>query len=244
MRSHVRLLVAIAATSCVWIMIPDGIGLGADEPVPFSPRSGEPRGLPGSRAVAWSQPPDLNGYKVSSEIIGEFALESRIIDDFQLPSSTTITGVSFWGGYYNWNGEEPDPRFNLRLYADQTCFPGDVQANYLHLDPERTFVGYDGFGFPTYKYDAQTSFPVLANTIYWCMFQADDHVFPPQWGVQQALEEQQCPSMYCMIFDLCYWTETSQYVGEPWDASFELTVPDEPTRVERTTFGKIRATFR
>ena len=55
-----------------------------DEPMLFSTRTGVPRVPERDTDAVWSQPPDLNGLKGSSEIIGIYGLESRLADDFEL----------------------------------------------------------------------------------------------------------------------------------------------------------------
>jgi hypothetical protein len=211
------ILVVLAEVSSMGVAGANGV------PRPFSPRSGPPLSALESRDVLWSQPPDLQGYKVSSEIISEFGVESKIADDFELDVDTTIGLVTFWGGYYYWNGEEPLPRFNVVFLSDGGCEPDEGLSTYLHLSPGRTFVGYDGFGYPTYKYDAVVDFEASASTVFWCMVQADDHAFPPQWGRQQAGVERACPAMFCSYMQWeCAWAPVWDLVGEPWDASFEL----------------------
>jgi hypothetical protein len=193
--------------------------------------------------VVWSQPPDIHGIKVSSELIEIFALDTRIADDFRLDQTTTITRIVFWGGYYNWSDEDPDPPFNVVFYDAGDCEPMDVLANYACVRTERSFVGYDDYGFPTYEYEAAADFPVSANTTYWLMVQACDHPYPPQWGRQQSTEEPLCEAQWYAVLNWPVWEDMQDVVGIPWGASFELR-GDPPTPTQPTTWGWIKASYR
>jgi hypothetical protein len=200
--------------------------------------------LPAARAeVVWSQPPDPHGLKCSSELIEIFGLDTRIADDFSLDRETTITKIVFWGGYYNWSGEDPDPPFNVVLYGAGDCEPMDVLATYTCVRTERSFVGYDDYGCPTYAYGAATEFPASANTTCWLVVQACDHPYPPQWGRQHSTDELLCEAQWYAVWNWPVWEDMSDIFGVPWGASFELR-DDPPTPTRSTTWGRVRAAFR
>ena len=85
-----------------------GAGFGprafAGNPTPYAGGGGPPVIVESGRDVCWSEPADLNGLIASSEVIGEFGLESEIANDFLLTTDATITLARWWGGYYNGNG--------------------------------------------------------------------------------------------------------------------------------------------
>lgn len=98
----------------------------ASEPVMWHiSDGGRQYALPDTFATVWIQEPDLNGTAGSSEVIGQYNLETEIADDFLFDEATSITAVRWWGVY--WNGfEEPIVGgFNLRFYEDNGCLPGD-----------------------------------------------------------------------------------------------------------------------
>lgn len=240
--AHLRL----PAFCSIWLSISAAFAHGiASVPTHYSPRSGPPSGPPARLEILWSQPYDLNGYKVSSEIIGAYQLESRIADDFLLDADAEIGLVRVWGGYYNWTpGDPPIQYMNVHFYADVDCVPAITpQEVHLHLPMNETFIGYDGLGYPTYRYETAVDFSALAGVRTWVMAQADDHPYPPQWGRQQALEERECPAMYYAVWNWPEWNSVYELVGEPYDASLELEA-SSPVPVARGSWGSIRTLFR
>jgi hypothetical protein len=193
--------------------------------------------------VVWSQPPDLHGFKATSEIIAIYGLDTRIADDFELESDATIRTLVFWGGYYDWTGEDPDPPFNIVFYSHFGCNPVDVLAAYDCLRAVRGFIGYDDYGDPTYEYTVDVDFAATANTRYWCLVQACDHPYPPLWGRQQSTVNPLCEAQYYMFGSPPEWMDMWDVFGVPWGASFELRT-DTPTPVQPTTWGRIRSQFR
>lgn len=196
-----------------------------------------------SAEVVWSQPPDPRGFKVTSELIEIYGLDTRIADDFSFDRETTITKVVFWGGYYDWSGEDPDPPFNLVFYDAGDCEPEDLLAIYVCVRTVRYFVGYDDYGFPTFAYEAAADLPVSPNATYWLVVQACDHPYPPLWGRQQSMEEPLCEAQYYSVLNWPEWGSVWDIVGMPWGASFELR-DDPPTPAQTTTWGRVRAAFR
>lgn len=199
-------------------------GAAPSEPQICSPPTGAPSGIPGGRDPLWSQPPDVNGYKVSSEIISDYSFESELADDFVLSYVGHFTGVTFWGGYFNWSQGDPEiSSLNIRIYEDQEAAPGWLLAEFLDRPVEATFVGYDGSGYPTYRYTAVIeSFWGVPFVRYWIVFQAGDHPFPPQWGRQQALTQVDNPAMFrCAYLGYETWTPVSD-IGDLFDGSFEV----------------------
>ena len=158
---------------------------GANPVVSVGP-SGPPHALAPSRDACWSEPADLEGLIDSSEIIGQYDLETEIANDFSLTTSEVITLARWWGGYWNNNGcadSRVAPTWNLEFFDDDGCVPGNLLAEYMIPDyAGETFVYCQGGFYPIFVYEGVVSFPVTANTRYWFVAQAGDHVFPPQVG--------------------------------------------------------------
>ncbi len=215
----------------------------AATPTAYSPASGAPLSGPVTRDVCWDQTYDLNGNKISSEIIGAVGLESELADDFT--PSGAVSKAAAWGGYYTWLPGDPEvTAYNLRFYDDGGCIPAGVIAEYLHEAGTVTFVGYDGFGYPTYKVEVFVNVGTLPGSIYWLGFQADDHVFPPQWGRQQAMTVMQCGAMFKSAF-FAYpdWFPASGLVGVPFDCAQQIECTGD-TATEATSWGNVKALYR
>ncbi|MBD3162146.1 MAG: hypothetical protein GF346_07520, partial [Candidatus Eisenbacteria bacterium] len=202
----------------------------AEAPTALSPRTGAPRGPLAPLEVFWSQAPDLNGSKISSERIPSLGVETEVANDFSSPTDTRVTRLAWWGGPFEW--EEGDPvltNFNLYFYDDLDCAPGTIIAAYDDVVPTRTSEGDDGLGQPVYRYEAPVSVPILGGQTYWVVVQADYHGSPPQWGRQQALESGGCATLVRgEYFGYADWVPASQIAGEEWDASQELEI-ETPT---------------
>ncbi len=232
-----------AVSVLAWSVLAAGL-VQASTPVMFSPRSGPPRPGGEDEEACWSQTFDLNGNKISSEIIGAFDLESELADDFRIPAgSGQIARVVGWGGPYNWAPGDPDvTAFNLYFYDDGGCVPANRIQTYLAQTGSVTFIGYDGFGFPTYQCAFDVAVTVVPDTIYWWSLQAADHVFPPQWGRQQAHSVMQCDAMFrSEFFSYPDWTP-ADVIG-PFDCSQEIWCA-EPVAVEPTTWGTVKGLYR
>jgi hypothetical protein len=219
-------------------------GLADASPVMRSPGGGSGRQVPGSRDVCWSEPPDLQDRKITSEIIDALGLESELANDFTLDADATITRAIGNGGYYNWvAGDPPVTSYNWRFFSDADCVPDVLLDSYAGVDVE-TFIGYDGFGYPTYKYELAASFAAAAVRKYWFELQAADHPFPPQWGRQgTGWLVTNCDSMFrSEYFGYPDWTEADDLL-EPYDAAQEFEC-GEPVPVEATTWGMVRGLYR
>ena len=87
------LLVIVLALSVTGMVL-------AETPVRMHPGTGAPNPGQGDARAMWSEPPDLNGVFGGSEQILQFGLESEIANDF-VPTETTITHVTWWGGFFS-----------------------------------------------------------------------------------------------------------------------------------------------
>jgi hypothetical protein len=182
---------------------------------------------------------------MSSEIISEFGLESMVANDFVFDVDATITRCIGVGGYHSWAPGDPEIHsFNFKFYLDAEGRPGDLLVEYLGVVPDETFLGNDGFGRPTYQYEYDVSVPVVANTTYWFVLQADDHDYPPQWGRQEALSIIGSQAMFWSpYFSYPEWTP----VSEIWDFAFDVAQSfecDVPVATELSTMGRMKLLYR
>lgn len=217
----------------------------------FLPLERDPSGV-----VCWSQGPNINGWKVSSETIGAFGLESELAGDFLPSMSGYIDGVRFWGGYYNWlQGDPMLTSIDLTFYNDGGCVPTDIICQYVVAhNANETFVGFDGFGWPTYEYvtdPGDVCCGVSADVLYWLGVQGGDHPFPPQWGRQQAVDSQLCDAVFkSAYFGYFDWTPVCDLgVTAPCDVSAELTCVTDPAdcggvATEENSWGAIKGLYR
>jgi hypothetical protein len=199
------------------------------------------------RNVVWSEPVDLEGLIASSEVIGQFALETEIANDFYLSSDATICLARWWGGYYN-NNSCSDigyaTNWNLRFYDDGGCVPLSTVAEYLGASANETNVYCQGGLYPIFVYQAGVSVPVTANTLYWFGAQAADHAFPPQVGRVASGGVVGCDSVFkSAYFSYPDWTPGIDVFGVAFDASQEFEANcDTPTN--STTWGAIKGLYR
>lgn len=203
-----------------------------------------------SRAVVWSEPVDLEGLIASSEVIGAFALETEIANDFYLTSSNTIATARWWGGYYN-NNSCADigvaTNWNLRFYDDGGCVPLTTLAEYLGTLSNETSIYCQGGLYPIFEYCAPVSFQVAANTLYWFGAQVADHAFPPQCGRVASAGIVGCDTVFkSAYFSYPDWTPAIDVFGVAFDASQEFSDSADcggvPTN--STTWGAIKGLYR
>lgn len=208
----------------------------ASNPAMFGPApGGDPIG--GDRDVCWSEPGDESQNAGSSEVIGAFALESEIANDFFFNSDQTVTLARWWGLY--WNGQIGNENFNMNItfYDDAGCVPGAQLAEYLNVNANQTPVG------AAFVYSYGVSFPAMGSTLYWFSAQAADHAFPPQWGRLGTGFITSCESVFKSVF-FAYpnWTPAQDVFGALYEASqeFECGV----TANSETTWGAIKGLYR
>jgi hypothetical protein len=220
-------------------------GVAMARPVLYSPVTTGHKWVPSSRDVCWSEPADLADAKITSEIIAAFGLESEIANDFVVGANTTITKAIGYGGYYNWVQGDPElTSVNWKFYNDGGCYPNALQETFTGLGTV-TFIGYDGYGYPTYKHEVSVSFDVTANDIYWLGMQAADHPFPPQWGRQGTGSiVTNCDSLIkSVFFGYPDWTPCGDLIGAPYDAAQEFEC-GQATATKATNWGTIKRLYR
>jgi hypothetical protein len=196
--------------------------------------------------AVWSEPPDLEGLIASSEVIGQFALETEIANDFHVTWDTCISGARWWGGYYNNNGCGDigvATHWNLRFYDDGGCVPLSVLAETVGALSYETSVYCQGGIYPIFEYHTGVSVPVTANTLYWFGAQAADHAFPPQVGRVASAGVVGCDSVFkSAYFSYPDWTPGIDVFGVAFDASQEFEEGCiSPTM--KTTWGAVKGLY-
>ncbi len=178
------------------------------------------------RDPLWSEPPDFEGLIASSEVIGQYALETEIANDFYFTTNSTISTARWWGGYWNNNGCGDigvATHWNLRFYDDGGCVPLTVLAEYPGAFANETNVYCQGGFYPIFQYQAPVSFQVSANTLYWFSAQVADHSFPPQCGRVASASVIGCDTAFkSAYFSYPDWTPVIDVFGFSFDASQEF----------------------
>jgi hypothetical protein len=192
------------------------------------------------REVVGSQPPNLDGLILSSEVIGEFGLESELADDFVRSWEYPYVVVRWWGGYFNGSGcgeFGAAARWNLRVYEDDNSVPGNLVWETIGTYSYEYFIYCQAAAYPIFQYEAVFYYDPLPATRYWFSAQAGNHGFPPQVGRVAAASVVGYPSRFrAGYFAYPNWTPTIDVVGEEVDASLEFETfgidgYDEPLRV-------------
>ncbi len=224
----------------------------ASDPIPGGMGSGPPRGGSGNRDASWSQPVDVNGSYVGSEVIGQFGLEDECADDFLVGEAgpVVLTHVTWWGGEYQYIPGDPEmSAFNLIFYNDNAdpglCGPADEPFTAVYgLSPQIETI-FDEFGLALRKYDLDVEITLPGSLRLWLVAQASDHIYPPQWARFESLDSPECPAHFrSVFFGYPDWVPVHDLIGDFEGASFELTWHSEPTAVEPSSWGRIRALYR
>jgi hypothetical protein len=229
------LAMSFVAASSAWAMTPI-MSVGP---------SGPPNVASSSRDACWSEPPDYNGLVASSEIIGEFGLETEVANDFRLGTDEIITLARWWGSYYNNNGcgdALAAATWNLEFFDTNACVPGNLLSEYVIPDyAGEAFVYCEAGTYPIFVYEGAISFPVAANTLYWFVAQAGDHPFPPQVGRLSAAIVTGCSSVFRSVyFSYPDWVVSDLPVIYDASQEFECGV----VSTKNTSWGAVKAIYR
>jgi hypothetical protein len=176
-------LVLLAMPMVTAMKLDDGSSPATIVPKTNSNTVGDP-----DRNLIWNNyGPDSAPGVLSSQIDYVVPFNSQGADDFKFTSDTQITGVHWWGNY--WNGSVVNPStFNILFYADDGT--GNKPTGAGMNDPSPTALkiytipnvnGVLSGNFYEYNVTLPQPFQTTANTKYWIAIQWNNS-FPPQWG--------------------------------------------------------------
>lgn len=137
--------------------------------------------------VIYSQLPNFNGADSSqNDTSGGFGNFATVYDNFTLNTTSNVTGVGFWGSYFNPPQQGPITGFTVNFYSGCTLDINScnlLQTNHFDGAAGETFVQTDNAGDPTYSYGVTlgAAFVAQAGQEYWLSI-VPDLAFPPQWG--------------------------------------------------------------
>ncbi len=186
---------------------------------------------PSLPASLWSDPPNLDGDLISSEVIGAAGLTSEVANDFTVVSGSTVQVARWWGGYFNCDSYPAcNPHvssFVLRFYDNSACTPQNLLAEIVvPSNAHESLVHLQNGAIPIFEYWADVSIPVTGTC--WFSVHAADHAFPPQWGRLAAMGVRDCGSMFkSPFFGFPEWTDLGGLLGHPYDASQAFETIDD-----------------
>lgn len=126
-----------------------------------------------------NQPYDGSGNVFASQndtAVGGFGNFATTYDDFTFNSTTTTTGISWVGGYFN-GSQAPISSFDITFYLDNGGVPGSaIAAGNFGGNANETVISD-----PIYSYSvAWNPFTFSAGTYFVSI--VAEIPFPPQWG--------------------------------------------------------------
>jgi hypothetical protein len=189
------------------------------------------------RTVIWSDPPDALGSIGSAQEDPISGLDTRLANDFEVATETTICLWRWWGGFWNGDPVAPDG-FLMEWFMDAGCVPdvapmATYQADSYNQQPYETEVEY------SVEYDV-----AFGPGLYW-FSTAALLTFPPQWGRLAATGIQVCDTVFrSAYFGYPDWTPAIIVFGYAFDASQEMEDECEPTAVEESSWGAIKSLYR
>lgn len=144
-----------------------------------------------------------------------------VADDFQFAEGTSISGLNWWGGYFNPpSGTDP---FTVRLYADDGGRPGTLLQQFVFDSVAKESTGQFVNGgprlYPEFRYSAVLGKPFLAEAgaTYWLSI-----INPPRdtwlWEASASLADLGVQRSFSRQDWLPYFD----------NAAFELTSVPEP----------------
>lgn len=116
---------------------------------------------------------------------GTFGSFAKVYDNFSLGSAASISGVHWYGGFFNPVAAGTITSFLIEIWADTAGAPGGsvpLRAATIAGHANQVQTGDNAIG-PLYAYsiDLATAFQAQAGTTYWLSIQPSMD-FPPQWG--------------------------------------------------------------
>jgi len=129
-------------------------------------------------------------WTIASQLDTGYPFNAQAADDFMFDTETDITGIGWYGRFWNGPPDEINPcDFNIYIYADDGTgnapTGGGMQnpettalESYLFEDVLGVSIGEHAF---SYELNLPSPFTAQPQEKYWIVFQAKFD-FPPQWG--------------------------------------------------------------
>lgn len=187
--------------------------------------------LPASESVppgtlVWSQPPLCDGNIWATQLDNNTPFDARTADDFRFDADPgPIGAVRWWTGWWNPANYVPPTSFNIFIYDDINCTPGNIVAQWnIPLADAHEDAGCLVY-LPSREYWAllNPQFQPVVNQHYWIVFQPVMD-FPPQTGAVMSATQNLCQAKLYFPYLGYYWV-----IVDEFDMSFELyanaTVP-------------------
>ena len=138
--------------------------------------------------IVFTQPSEFPGGTLyaSQNDPGGFGQFATVFDDFTLALPTTITGISWQGGYWNPTTQGSISQFTIQFWSDGGGGPaGLLQTHVIAGTANETSLGPGSVGSPIFEYSAGLTFGAAPGVTYWVSI-VPDLEFPPQWGWQSG----------------------------------------------------------
>ncbi len=151
-----------------------------------------------AQVLVYSQAPNNQSLQASQNdtSVGGFGAFATSYDNFSLGSGTTLTQVTWTGGFYNPQTPGTITNWTVSFYANNGGQPGALLGSFTGPN-NQTNARTDLQGNPIFDYSENFSFAAAGGTEYWLSV-VPDLAFPPQWG----------------------WTSSSQGDGVSWQNYF------------------------
>ena len=179
--------------------------------------------------LVWSQLPDCEGNVYSSQLDQTYPFDFKVADDFLFAASPgPITAVRWWLGYWNPDAVGAPTSFNILIYNDLACLPGNLVTSWNIPFANAN----EDAGCSLYFYSREfwaslvPAFNPVPGQHYWIAIQPV-MIFPPQSGLMLSTAQNLCPAaQYFDPFTGPYW-----YTIDPAlaiDVAFELYTSSPP----------------
>ena len=180
------------------------------------------------REIVWDNG-GIDGSQIglSSQLDAAYPFNSQAADDFRLNITTGITGVHWWGAFWNPSEGVNPADFNIIFYADAGGMPTGAgmddptsTALAVYFMPQVTGIPTGGIAEYEYEVFLPEDFVANADTIYWIAIQWVGQ-YPPQWmwDTNGNNPEQLSPAMQGFpAVGYPYWLDTGY-----GDMAFYLT---------------------
>ena len=169
--------------------------------------------------VVWSQLPDCEANIWACQLDANTPFDARMADDFIFYNDPgQIGAVRWWIGWWNPPNYAAPASFNIYIYDEVSCFPGNVVAQWnIPLADAHEDNGCL-ISWPSREYWAVLNppFQPAVNQHYWIVCQPVMN-YPPQTGAMMSNTQNLCNAkLYFPLLNF-YWATLEEY-----DMAFEL----------------------